>query len=105
MPTIVKPKPMRSLCPAATPGTPGSPAPITFQPGPTRCVRYRNDGLPRYRCGSFASSGLPVVVNAPLTTQLLEPTTRGYCTGPVASAYAPSDATVIPSSDSPGAGS
>ena len=39
MPTTVSPNAMRSLCPIAMPGDAGSPAPITFQPGATRCAR------------------------------------------------------------------
>src|SRR5438128_1102697 len=34
-------------------------------------VMYQTDGAEGERCGSLASSGLPVVVSFPLTTQLL----------------------------------
>src|SRR5260221_4274314 len=70
-PKIVNPQPIRSLCPAATPGNPGSPAPMTFQPGAIKCTTYRRDGSASTRCGSFGSSGLPDTVSAPDTAQLL----------------------------------
>src|SRR4028119_1226471 len=52
MPTMVKPKPTRSLWPAATPGSAGSPAPITFHPRPTRPTPPRRRGSWHGRAGS-----------------------------------------------------
>ena len=56
-----------------TPGKCGSPPPITSQPGATRCTQYRSDGAVIARCGSFANNGCRDNVLAPLTTQLLLP--------------------------------
>ena len=70
---MVKPHPTRSLCPIATPGSAGSPDPITFHPGPLRWTKYRNDGRITGRCGSLASSGAPVALSFELTTQLFDP--------------------------------
>ena len=41
---MVKPKATFSLWPSAMPGRPGSPEPIAFQPGPTRCTVLRREG-------------------------------------------------------------
>ena len=49
-------------------------APATFSPGADKRAKYHNAGVLSFRCGSFASNGLPVVVRLPATTQLLEPT-------------------------------
>src|SRR5439155_4276620 len=49
---------MFSLCPNAIPGSDGSPAPIAFHPGPTRCTVLRRDGSCTGRCGSLARIGL-----------------------------------------------
>src|SRR5947209_6962661 len=56
---MVKPQATLSLWPSATPGSPGSPLPMTFQPGAFRWTRYRSDGRAMARCGSLASSGWP----------------------------------------------
>ena len=40
------------------------------------CARYQVDGSRVPRCGSLASSGLPVAVSVPSTTQLFEPSPR-----------------------------
>src|SRR5215472_12865845 len=56
-----------------TPGSEGSPTPITFQFSATRCTQYLSDGTSCTRCGSFANSGKPLAVSLPLTTQLLLP--------------------------------
>ena len=68
---MVKPQAIVSLWPMATPGSAGSPLPITFQPGAFRWTRYRSDGSAIARCGSLASSGLPDAERSPDTTQLL----------------------------------
>src|SRR6185503_9159938 len=70
---MVRPHATRSLCPTATPTKGGSLAPITFHPGATRCEMYLSDGFVTVRCGSLATTGLPVAASRPLTTQLLEP--------------------------------
>ncbi len=70
---FVKPQAILSLRPRTTLGMPGSVAPITFRPGADRCAKYHNAGADNPRCGSFASSGLPLVVNAPDTAQLFDP--------------------------------
>src|SRR4051812_50201874 len=54
------------------PGTPGNVAPIALRPGAFRCAKYQTPGAVRPRCGSFASSGLPPAVCAPLSAQLLD---------------------------------
>ena len=70
---IVNPQAPRSLWPTDTPGSAGSPAPITFQPGATRWTQYRSEGNWMARCGSLASSGVRVDVRSPESTQLLLP--------------------------------
>ena len=67
------------LWPMTTPGSPEKVKPVTSygQEAPTvrqcRPIWYHSDGIWGARCGSFASSGLPVVVYFPETTQELEP--------------------------------
>src|SRR3954471_22189865 len=74
------PQAIRWLWPMTTPGTPAKLKPDTsngqlvdsvWQCSPTW---YQTPGRLGARCGSFASSGLPVVVSAPDTTHELEPT-------------------------------
>src|SRR3954447_20370865 len=63
-----------------TPGTPAKLKPDTsngqLREGVWQCspTWYQTPGRLGARCGSFASSGLPVVVSAPDTTHELEPT-------------------------------
>src|SRR5215813_5140080 len=76
-PKIVRPHAPNSLWPIEMPGNAGSPPPITFQPGATRCTQYRNEGASCTRCGSFIIIGRPLDVSLPLTTQLLLPTSSG----------------------------
>src|SRR5436190_14450259 len=64
---------MKRLRPSAMAGAPGSVAPTTSKSGADTCARYHVDGSRVPRCGSFASSGLPLAVSVPSTTQLLEP--------------------------------
>ena len=65
----------RGRCgPSTMKGTPGSVPPTTLPCGVETCARYHSAGACRPRCGSLASSGLPLTVRAPSTTQLLEPT-------------------------------
>src|SRR5438067_7274995 len=64
---------MNQLRPSTTAGPPGSVAPTTSTSPAERCARYQIDGRRVPRCGSLASSGLPVAVSAPSTTQLFEP--------------------------------
>src|SRR5215216_4449418 len=59
-----------------TKGAPGIDAPATFRSAATRCSSYQSDGISRARCGSLASSGRPVLVRVPDTTQLLLPAGR-----------------------------
>src|SRR5882672_12405138 len=63
-----------SLCPSTTVGTPGSVPPTTLPAGVDTCARYQSAGACNPRCGSLASSGLPLSLRDPATTQLLEPT-------------------------------
>ena len=69
----MNPQPTRSLWPIATPGKAGSPEPITFHPGPLRCIAYLNEGKITGRCGSLANKGAPEALSSELTTQLFEP--------------------------------
>src|SRR5205807_6986770 len=71
--TFVAPHAMYLLRPMATAGTPGSVAPITSKSPADMCARYHVDGARVPRCGSLASSGLPLAVSVPSTTQLFEP--------------------------------
>ena len=64
---------MRSLRPTSTAGTPGSVPPIASRPGALRCAKYQTGGAVRPRCGSFASTGLPLALRAPLTTHEFDP--------------------------------
>src|SRR4051812_46584396 len=64
---------MKRLRPSATAGAPGSVAPIISKSPPDTCARYHVDGNRALRCGSLASSGLPLAVMVPSTTQLFEP--------------------------------
>ena len=75
--------PIDSLCPSAIPGSAGSPAPITFHPGATRCTVFRKLGIAIARCGSFASSGFPVALIEPSITQLFDPCPENF-TAPTA---------------------
>ena len=62
-----------------TPGTPEKLNPETWKGHCGDTVRHwrltwvQMPGIPRERCGSLASSGLPVVVRSPETTQEFEP--------------------------------
>src|SRR6516164_6997258 len=57
-------------------GTPGSVPPTMLPRGDDTCAKYQSDGACNPRWGSFASSGLPVSLRAPDTTQLSEPIAR-----------------------------
>src|SRR5439155_18915186 len=78
-PRLVKPHATRSLWPTTTPGTPANVVPATSngQSLPTvrqcRPIWYHTDGTAGPRCGSSASSGLPVTEREPATTQEFEP--------------------------------
>ena len=94
MPAKVKAHAIVSLLPASTPTNGGSEPPMTFQPGDTRCTKYRSDGISIVRCGSLATIGTPVVESLPLTTQLLLPSmscssgaTRATLSGATRSRY------------------
>ena len=84
-PVFVKPQATCSFWPSTTPGMPGIDAPAIFTPGISRRTKYHSAGALSLRCGSLASSGLPVVVWLPATTQLFEPTPStpdsGACKG------------------------
>ena len=71
--TLVSPQAMKRLRPIATAGVPGSVAPMTSKSPADRCARYQSDGICAPRCGSLASSGLPLAVIVPSTTQLFDP--------------------------------
>src|SRR5690242_10836206 len=74
------PQAIRWVCPMITPGTPENVKPATSNGQAADSVRqcrpiwYQMPGMPGARCGSLASSGLPVVVSEPATTQEFEPT-------------------------------
>src|SRR4051794_25378593 len=74
------PQAIRWVWPIITPGTPAklNPEPPTGQlaDGDCQCrpTWYQMPGRLGARCGSLASSGLPVVVSAPETTHEFEPT-------------------------------
>src|SRR5919202_2751441 len=74
------PQAIRWVWPMTTPGTPAKLKPDTSkgQAGDRvwqcRPTWYQIPGRLGARCGSFASSGLPVVVSAPETTHEFEPT-------------------------------
>ncbi len=78
-PRLVKPQATSLLWPITTPGMPAKVKPETsnWQAGEAvrqcRPIWYQTEGRPGPRCGSLASSGLPVVVWFPATTQELEP--------------------------------
>src|SRR5919202_5676160 len=73
------PQAIRCVWPLTTPGTPAKLKPDTSkgQAGDRvwqcRPTWYQIPGRLGARCGSFASSGLPVVVSAPETTHEFEP--------------------------------
>ena len=48
-------------------------APATFTPGASMRRKYHSAGVVSFKCGSLASSGWPVSVCVPLSTQLFEP--------------------------------
>jgi len=61
-----------------TKGTPGNVTPRVRMPASVwRFISYQTGGASSPRCGSLASNGRPLAVNAPLTTQLFEPTSGG----------------------------
>src|SRR5919202_2373916 len=74
------PQAIRWVCPMTTPGTPAKPKPDTLNGQDAdrvwqcRPTWYQMPGRLGARCGSLASSGLPVVVSDPETTQEFEPT-------------------------------
>src|SRR3954468_3630118 len=74
------PQAIRFVWPMTTPGTPANVKPATSNghacDGVWQCrpIWYQMPGMLRARCGSLASSGLPVEVSRPDTTQELEPT-------------------------------
>ena len=76
---LVKPHAMRSLWPMMTPGTPEKPNPATSNGHSVEITRHFRPiwchtlGSDAPRCGSFASSGSPLSVSAPETTQEFEP--------------------------------
>ena len=45
------------LCPIEIPGISGSPPPMTFHPGATRCAIYLREGFDRDLWGSLAKIG------------------------------------------------
>ncbi len=76
---LVKPQAIRSLWPMTTPGSPAKVNPATSNGQAAESTRqcrpiwYQMPGMDGSRCGSLASSGLPVVVCAPDTTHEFEP--------------------------------
>ncbi len=65
---------MSAFCPSTTKGSPGIVAPATSSPGAFSRAKYHSAGALSLRWGSLASSGAPVVVREPDSTQLLLPT-------------------------------
>src|SRR5512139_1046691 len=71
---------MSALWPMITPGTPAKEKPLTSRGHEGETVRQlrlfwiQMPGWLTPRCGSLASSGLPVVVREPATTHEFEPT-------------------------------
>ena len=71
---------MSALWPMTTPGTPAKEKPLTSSGHAVDTVRQlrlfwiQMPGWLTPRCGSLASSGLPVVVRAPETAHEFEPT-------------------------------
>ena len=88
MPTMVKPKATRSLCPTATPGRRGL-AGADHVPARARRGGRGSAGWggSRARWGSLASSGLPVAESVPSTTQLLLPSRRARSAGAAPAAW------------------
>ena len=78
-PRLVKPQAMSALWPMITPGTPENVKPATSSgqrwSTVVQCspICIHTPGMLTPRCGSLASSGAPVVVWSPSTTQLLLP--------------------------------
>ena len=76
---MVRPQAIDWLWPMTTPGIPAKVKPETSNGQAAETVRqcrpvwYQIPGMAVPRCGSLASSGLPVVVFDPATTQELEP--------------------------------
>ena len=75
---------MCSFWPISTVGKPGKVAPATFRPGASMRAKYHSAGVDSFKCGSLASSGLPVVVRLPASSQLLEPTPSTSLSGAAA---------------------
>src|SRR5215471_5924724 len=73
---LVNPQAMRWLCPTTTRGIPGKVNPSTSNSPEWSCNSYHTAGMRCGRCISFESSGFPVVVCAPETTQLFDPGTH-----------------------------
>ncbi len=78
-PRLVNPQAMRSLWPMITPGSPEKLKPATSNghcastTAQCRPTWYQTEGITTPRCGSLASSGFPVAVWAPETTQEFDP--------------------------------
>ncbi|MDT4856641.1 hypothetical protein FQZ97_910380 [compost metagenome] len=76
---MVNPQATCSVRPSTTNGVPGKVAPITSMPltpsasGACKRAKYQIAGALNPRCGSLASKGMPLLLRAPDTTQLLEP--------------------------------
>src|SRR3954464_6289559 len=64
---------MKRLRPSATARVPGNGPPVTAESPPETGARDQVEGNRVPRWGSLASSGLPLAVSVPSTTQLLEP--------------------------------
>src|SRR5215207_3432047 len=93
-PRLVKPQAIFALCPITTPGSPENEYPLTsnghsavtsVQCSPTW---YQVDGAAGPRCGSLASSGLPVFVRLPASTHEFDPIPWPF--GPSSVGMAPS---------------
>src|SRR5260221_11452219 len=87
--SAVTPQAALRLLPETITGRPGTSAPIaSTTPGTDTCSTWNAPGVARPRCGSFASTGLPLAERAPPTTNslldMLAPSESG-------SGYFPSD--------------
>src|SRR5690625_3715419 len=77
---LVRPQARFAVCPITMPGIPAKPKPATSNGQSPSTVRqcspcwYQIPGTEGARCGSLASSGIPVAVCSPETTQEFDPT-------------------------------
>src|SRR5690625_7859001 len=79
---LVRPQARFAVCPITIPGIPAKPKPATSNGQWASTVRqcspcwYQIPGTDGARCGSLASSGIPVAVCSQETTQVFDPLHR-----------------------------